>query len=72
MDAVAASYLLKTWATVVADRRDEIPPFMTDNGCDIVKDIIDSGRTPASKHILYDKKLTGASSVLWHSARHDH
>ena len=59
MDAVAASYLLKTWAAVVADRRHEIPPFMQDGGKDLVKAIIDSGKTPSSKHSLSKKRLTG-------------
>ncbi|KAK3713682.1 hypothetical protein LTR37_008376 [Vermiconidia calcicola] len=42
MDAVAASYLLKTWAAVTAGHREAIPPFMHDSNRDIVKEIIDS------------------------------
>lgn len=58
MDAVAATHLLRTWTLVLADRRGEITPFMEEQG-DIVRKVAESKKTPSSKFLLIEKRLTG-------------
>lgn len=59
MDAIAASHLLRKWSAILADQPGD--KFVDNYNTDVLQTIVDSKRTPASKYVLHDQRLTGES-----------